>query len=91
MAYYDIRSTVRIGDNKLGYRFAVGLLDDRWVCFADSDDGYFMFPIGEPPFLGFTDKATAIRACVQMAHSPEHGYGGIDDWLIGEEYRTGTS
>ena len=89
----DILERVEVGDNGLGYRFAVGSISDegggvRWVGFADSDAGAFIFPsVSEGHVAGLTDRDLAIRLTGAIAQSFEHGYGGVDRWFVDESLR----
>jgi hypothetical protein len=72
----------------IGYRFAVGKISGRWVGFADSDVGAFIFPtISEGHLCGISDRDRAIRLTGAIAQSFEHGYGGVDRWFVGEDLR----
>lgn len=89
----ELTERVEVGENGLGYRFAVGSIPDegggvRWIGFADSDEGAFIFSqISEGHVVGITDRDRAIRLTGAIAQSPEHGYGGVETWFVEEPLR----
>ena len=89
----EIGNILQVGENDIGYRFAVGTIPDegggvRWIGFADSDVGAFIFPaICEGHMMGTKDRDRAIKLTGAIAQSFEHGYGGVDRWFVPEELR----
>jgi len=88
-----VQDVVQVGENDLGYRFAVGAIPDedggvRWIGYADSDVGAFIFPgICEGHMMGIKDRERAIKLTGAIAQSFEHGYGGVERWFVTEELR----
>jgi hypothetical protein len=82
-----------IGYNDHGYMFGVARVGERWVGFAlaalsNGRDGMFLLPgISSDHRLGLADRERAIRMVGAVASAPEHGYGGIERWFVGEELR----
>lgn len=93
MSESGITEVLKIGDNSHGYWFGVGKYGSRWVGFAvsvvgEGRTGIFFLPgISEDYQLGLSDREKCIRMTGAVAQSPEHGYGGIERWYIGEELR----
>lgn len=89
----EISERIEVGENKLGYQFAVAAIPDggggvRWIGFADSNVGAFLFTqISENYVVGIPDKERAIKLTGAIAQSIEHGYGGVDTWHVGESLR----
>jgi hypothetical protein len=89
----EIIERLEVGENDYGYRFAVGSIPDegggvRWIGFADSDVGAFVFPaICEGHMMGIKDRDRAIKLTGAIAQSSEHGYGGVKRWFVEEALR----
>jgi hypothetical protein len=85
----DILERIEVGENDNGYRFAVAKIPgERWIGFADSDYGAFVFPsISENHIMGIAGRELAIKLTGAIAQSIEHGYGGITRWFVEEELR----
>jgi hypothetical protein len=82
------QETKMIGENHHGYGFGVGLAGGRWIGFAAAvikgTKALFFLPGQANPdmTLGSPDADAAMRLTVAIAEAPEHGYGGIDKWLL---------
>jgi hypothetical protein len=52
-------------------------------------DGYMhvFAEVSEGVELGMQDKTMAILLTGALAEDPEHGFGGIDEWLVPEDLR----
>ena len=87
--HVEITERVEVGENDHGYRFAVGRLESgRWVGFADSDYGAFIFPgMATGCEIGTADRERAIRLTGAIAQSIEHGYGGVARWFVEDALR----
>jgi hypothetical protein len=83
-----------LGDNK-HYTFAVGqIAGERWIGFArgrepgESGLGLFVLPeISEGCQLGIRSLRQAILMVGAIAQDPEHGYGGVERWMVAERLR----
>lgn len=82
MAKVNLTEPIEVGRNKF-YVFAVGLLEGRWVGFAQANEGIFIFPqISENHHLGLTDRTKVILLTGAIAQDPEAAYGGIKKWAV---------
>jgi hypothetical protein len=83
-----IEEQVIIGDNRHGYAFAVGRVGDRWLGYAITRLGLFLFPgVSEGVDLGMEDRDEAIRRVGAIAQDLNSGYGGVETWHVPEELR----
>lgn len=82
-----------VGENRHGWRFAVGQLGGRWVGLAlgrmGDGTGYMHFfaEVSEGYHMGVPDRETAIRLTGGLAQLPDQGFGGIDVWHVPPELR----
>lgn len=82
MTKVNLTDPLEVGRNQY-YVFAVGLLEGRWVGFAQANEGIFIFPqISEGHHLGTTDKTKAILLTGAIAQDPEAAYGGVKKWAV---------
>lgn len=87
MTKIKLEEPLKVGSNSV-YVFAVGKLEGRWVGFAQTEKGIFIFPqITQGHRLGLPDRDRAILLTGAIAQDYESAYGGIEEWSVPVELR----